>query len=247
MAVDIKSMIKRGLELSTSVRQLVNNTPSLSSRCILCLAPAHPESLCQACEADLPKIRNACATCGLPLPFPALACGRCQKQPPAFDRVQTAFFYTFPVKPMIGRFKYQGELAMARPLIGMLAQKLYEEVAPWPDVILPCPIHSHRYRARGFNQAAVIAGTLGKRLQIPVDYRLCARTHATPPQTGLDRAARLQNLKNGFALTAPAPSRVAIVDDVITTGATTEQLARTLKAGGSQDISVWALARTPLL
>lgn len=247
MAVHKTDMIKRAPRLSTYLRRLVNSVNHPSSRCALCLAPARPERLCPDCEGDLPVLFCACAICAAPLPFGDQACGRCQKQRPAFDRAQAAFIYDYPVKPMIGRFKYQGERVMAWPLIQHLIDRLEDRDFPRPDVIVPCPIHSRRYRSRGFNQAAVIAWKLGEGLGIPVDYRLCSRPRAMPSQTGLDRAARLKNLKDAFLIHGKPPPRVAIVDDVITTGATAEQLAKAFKAAGAKDVSVWALARTPLL
>lgn len=239
-------MIKPGRRLSTYLRRLVNNNRHGADRCILCLAPAAPERLCQGCDADLPRLRTACGTCGLPLAFPAPRCGRCQQRLPAFDQVQTALVYRYPVQTMIGRFKYQGEKAMAWPLIDMLVEKLHGTGGPWPDVLLPCPIHPRRYRSRGFNQAAVIAERLGAELGIAVNYQLCQRPQAMPPQTGLSRAERLKNLQKAFVIRGIPPPRVAIVDDVITTGATAEQLALVLKAAGAEQVLVWALARTPL-
>jgi ComF family protein len=239
-------MIKPGLRLSTYLRRSVNYSQNPGSRCVLCLAPALSGRLCPGCERDLPALAAGCATCGLPLPLPTPACGGCQKQPPAFDRVQAALPYTFPVSAMISRFKYQGELAMVRPLVVLLEERLRQDGARRPELLLPCPIHPRRYRVRGFNQAAVIAARLGRALDIPVDYRLCVRPKAVAPQTGLDRAARLRNLKEAFVLKGRPPARVAIVDDVVTTTATAQQLAKTLKAGGAEDVSVWALARTPL-
>lgn len=135
---------------------------------------------------------------------------------------------------------------MVHPLVTLLAEHLRHDAGALPDLILPCPLHPRRYRSRGFNQAAVVAAELGRSLNIPVDYALCARTKAMPPQTGLDRATRLKNLKDAFVLNARPPRHVAIVDDVVTTGATTDHLARTLKAAGAEFVSVWALARTPL-
>lgn len=246
MAVQGKDMIKLAVRLSTCLRRLVNSARPSAGLCPLCLAPARPDKLCSPCESDLPALGSACAFCGVPLPVSGVACGACQKQRPAFDRVQAAFVYRFPVNPMISRFKYQGELVLAWPLIELLAQKLRHDDHPRPDILLPCPIHPRRYRKRGFNQAAVIASRLGAELGIPVDYQLCARPGETPPQAGLGRAARLQNLEGAFMVNGPVPPRVAIVDDVVTTGATAQQLAKVLKAAGAQDVSVWALARTPM-
>lgn len=238
-------MIKPGLKLSTYLRRLVNNSPKPDSGCILCLAAAREGRLCQECEQGLPLLGAVCETCALPLPAPAPACGRCQKERPAFDRVQALFPYGFPISAMIGRFKYQGELAMVRPLVTLLGEHLRLDRNPQPDLLLPCPMHPRRYRSRGFNQSAVIAASLGRTLDIPVDYRLCVRAKAMSPQTGLDRTERLRNLKGVFELKGSPPAHVAIVDDIVTTGATAQQLALTLKGGGAQRVSVWALARTP--
>ena len=238
-------MIKPGLTLSTYLRNLVNKPSKPHSSCILCLAPALSGRLCRDCEQDLPLLSSACRTCASPLPVPAPTCGRCQISRPAFDNIQALALYSFPVSAMIGRFKYQGELAMVRPLIALLGERLQQTIMPRPDVLVPCPMHPKRYRKRGFNQASVIAATLGRTLGIPVDYRLCRRPRPLSPQMGLDRKTRLRNLEDAFFLASNPPAHVAIVDDVVTTAATAEQLAKVLKAGGARQVSVWALARTP--
>lgn len=238
-------MIRPARWVSTYLENLVY-TGRHSSQCPLCLAPAQAGRLCLACLRALPRMGFTCRTCALPLPFDAKACGRCQQNMPAFDRVVTACPYTFPVDTMIGRFKFQGQQAMARPLIALLGNDLKQCSDPKPDILLPCPMHPARYRARGFNQAAIIAYELGRALQIPVDYQLCRRSAATRPQIRLDRKARLQNLAGVFVVNGRPPPHVAIVDDVVTTGATAQQLAKTLKAEGARTVSVWALARTPL-
>lgn len=238
-------MIRSARWVSTYLQKQVYTKQPLG-RCPLCLAPAHRGHLCLPCTSGLPRHDACCTTCAAPLPVMAPACGRCLQLPPAFDTTVAALPYAFPIDAMIGRFKFQGEQAMARPLIALLAQRLQLMGQPEPDLLVPCPIHPSRYRARGFNQAAIIAAELGRVLRIRVDYRLCKRTIATPAQTGLDRAARLKNLHRAFAVTRAAPPHVALIDDVMTTGATAQQLATLLKARGAERVSVWTLARTPL-
>lgn len=243
-------MIKRGPALSTRLKNLVNNALSGSAvghTCILCLdrdkSGTSNGGFCIGCRSDLPVQGPCCVVCALPLPVPG-RCGRCQQQPPAFDRVRVAFAYEFPLNAMVTRFKYSGDKTMAYPLIAALAEHLREGDSR-PDLIIPCPIHPQRLRKRGFNQAAIIASALGVALDVAVDYRLCRRRQATPPQTGLNREARLRNLRHAFVLKRTPPERVAVVDDVVTTGATAHQIARVLKAGGAKEVEIWALARTP--
>jgi ComF family protein len=112
--------------------------------------------------------------------------------------------------------------------------------------LVPVPLHPGRLAERGYNQALEIARVLGGGLDLPLDSRCCHRVAATPPQAGLDEVARRRNIRGAFAVHSPLPwSRVAIVDDVVTTGSTVSELARVLRRAGVREIEVWAAARTP--
>jgi ComF family protein len=115
-----------------------------------------------------------------------------------------------------------------------------------PDLILPVPLHATRLRERGYNQAAEIARTVGRELSIPVDLRSCARVLATTPQSGLEQKARRRNVRGAFRVVrSPGADRIAILDDVVTTGSTVSELSKALLKAGAERVDVWAAARTP--
>jgi ComF family protein len=150
---------------------------------------------------------------------------------------------------MIQRYKYNGQRAFARPLINDFADHLLRALdnAPEqrPDLLVASPMHPTRLRKRGFNQAADIAEQISKRSGIPWTTSLVTRNRRTRPQRGLNREERLANLRGIYRVTGTPPSRVAIVDDVVTTGATARSLTEALLETGAVDVQIWALARTP--
>jgi ComF family protein len=243
-------MIKGLTLLSTRIKQKVNSA-LLTERCVSCLAPTTDHGLCAACRSDLPANTPACPRCALPLPDSAtgLCCGDCLRDPPPFARARIPWRYEFPVDRMIGRYKYQGQRKYGRPLMAGLARHLEEALAREPDcrpeALIAAPMHPARRRQRGFNQAQDLAEYLGRTLDLPVLRGRVHRTRRTPTQRGLDRAGRLANLNDSLSLTGEPPASVAIVDDVVTTGATARALASLLKSAGTQRVELWALARTP--
>ncbi|SDG54076.1 comF family protein [Pseudomonas benzenivorans] len=220
--------------------------------CSLCDEPADTaQRLCSSCEAELPWLRGHCRVCALPLPDSGLVCGGCLQRPPSFDRVLAPWRYAFPIDSLITRFKHQAKWPLGRLLGELLSQHLghaFDDGLARPDLLLPVPLADRRQRQRGFNQAALLALWLGEQLQLPAQARWLQRIGDTPAQQQLDAAARKRNLRRAFALSAE--SRVtglhlALVDDVLTTGATAESLARLLKKAGAARVDVYCLARTP--
>lgn len=234
--------------LSTLIKRKVNSAKQ-GGLCVTCLAPQAISGLCDGCRNDLPAIRWACRTCALPLafPHPGLQCGECQVSPPPISRTLIPWRYQFPVDGMIGRYKYHGHRKFVRPLLAGMGEYLEQQLEPeqLPDVIIPTPMHWARKWQRGFNQAQDIAEYMGLRLDIPVGHGMVRRKRRVRAQRGLNRASRLTNLAGVFEVRGPVPERVAIVDDVVTTGATVRILARALQEAGARDVQVWALARTP--
>lgn len=208
-------------------------------------------SLCGHCEADLPWLREQCTTCALPLPTFDLICGQCLRHPPSFDHVAVPWRFAFPVDSLISRFKHQARWPLGRLLAEQLARHLdhgFDEGLPRPDALLPVPLARKRLRQRGFNQAQMLADWLSPALAIPVEKKLLLRIQDTPSQQQLDAASRRRNLRQAFALSSKhdvSGRHVAIVDDVLTTGATAEALARLLKRAGAARVDVYCLARTP--
>jgi len=197
------------------------------------------------CVAELPRITAACPRCGLPLPTAAL-CGECLRRPPPFSRCLSPFLYQAPVSQLITRFKYEGQFSHGRALSRQLLNYLRAIAPPAVDVLLPVPLHWRRRWSRGFNQSEIIADELGRALKLPVQTRWLSRRYSTPPQQGLDAAQRSRNQRAAFDVLGPlAGLHVALVDDVVTTGATSAELSRALLGAGAVSVQVWCLARTP--
>lgn len=218
--------------------------------CVLCGAPgAGGRDLCAGCAAELPYNRRACARCALPLATPTSAdtlCGSCQRRPPPFGRALAALRYETPIPTLIGGLKFRGRLNHARLLGQLLAAAVPGRPSRMPQVLIPVPLHPERLARRGFNQSLEIARVVAHTLDLPVDTRCCRRVLHTPPQTGLDEPARRRNMRGAFAARTPWPwRRVAILDDVVTTGSTVSELALVLRRAGAESIEVWAVARTP--
>ncbi|MCQ4325384.1 amidophosphoribosyltransferase [Stutzerimonas stutzeri] len=230
---------------------MVNNWSIIEQHCLLCDEPCEGHPLCGACEAELPWLDGQCSICALPLPTRDLVCGECLKRPPSYDHVEVPWRFAFPVDALITRFKHQARWPFGRLLGERLAHHLEHAFAdglPRPDALLPVPLARRRLRQRGFNQARMLADWLGRGLAIPVEAATLQRLVDTPPQQQLDAATRRRNLRQAFALSATArveDRHLALVDDVLTTGATAEALARLLKRAGAARVDVYCLARTP--
>ncbi len=221
----------------------------LPPRCLLCgAAGAGGRDLCAGCAADIAFNTPCCPRCALPLEAPAPLCGECLKREPPFASAWAPFRYGHPLDLLEARFKFRADLAAGRVLAGLLADRACADVPSLPELVVPVPLHPARLRERGYNQALELARPLARALAIPLRHDLLVRTRATPPQTGFDAQTRRRNLRGAFAV-APGsvlPAHVALVDDVMTTGATLHECARVLRRAGVARVDAWALARAPL-
>lgn len=213
----------------------------LQQSCLLCGAPSGAAMICAACETDLPWLpRDRCTVCALPLASGAV-CGQCLQRPPRFDRVVAVFAYRFPVDALIHAFKYGRRLALARALGETLAQTVASDV----DAIVPMPLAPQRLAERGFNQALEIARVIARRAGIPLAVHACRKVVETPPQAALPWKERAKNVRRAFVCDADlSGQRIAVVDDVLTTGATLNELARVLRKAGAAEVVGWVVART---
>jgi ComF family protein len=205
--------------------------------CFLCRGAASG-TLCAECDADLPRLApSTCPRCALDSPSGAV-CGRCLAQPPSYDATVAALGYAFPADTLVHALKFRGELALA----GLLSSCLRERVSlQGIDCIVPVPLSSERLRERGYNQALEIARHLGGKLEPDA----VARSRDAPPQAGLDREARRRNVRGAFRCQRSfAGERIALVDDVMTTGATLDALAAALKDAGAASVTNWVVCRT---
>lgn len=221
--------------------------------CLLCGAQADDGRLplCSGCDADLPWLAGRCSICAVPLPAHGLTCGQCLRRAPAYERVEAPLRYGFPVDVLVTRFKHQANAPLGRLLAQLLARHLmhaFDDGLPRPDRLVPVPLSAARQRQRGFNQAALLSAWLGEPTGLTVDGRLVRRIQDTPAQQGLDAATRKRNLRHAFALSEPSAAsglHLALVDDVLTTGATAQALARLLRQAGAERVDVYCLTRTP--
>jgi ComF family protein len=213
----------------------------LPQSCMLCGADGAGGPFCEACQPDLPWLpRSRCRVCALPLTS-GTVCGACLARPPRFDAVEAAFAYRFPVDALILAYKYGGRLALARGLGEALACAATRDV----DAIVPMPLAPARLAGRGFNQALEIARVVATQKGIPLLRDACRKVADTPPQAALPWHARARNVRRAFVCDADLESlRVAAVDDVLTTGATLNELARVLRRAGAVEVVGWVVART---
>jgi len=214
---------------------------ALPWNCLLCGGDATDARVCARCDATLQRLPAAhCARCALPLTS-GTVCGACLADPPEYDSVSAPYAYAFPVDALIHAYKYRGTLSIA-PL---LAAKLGDVAAPPVDALIPMPLAAGRLRERGFNQAQELARLAGRRLGVRVFAHACRKVAETAPQAALPWKERARNVRGVFVCDADLTGlRVAVVDDVITTGATLNELARNLKRAGAVQVSGWAVART---
>jgi ComF family protein len=172
-------------------------------------------------------------------------CGVCQKRPPPFHRTLAPFHYAAPLDHLVHQFKFRHRMDHARLLGSLMAHYVADHMEHAPDVIVPVPLHVSRLKERGYNQALELARPLSRRLGIPLDYGVCRRERATQTQADLDAAGRRSNIRGAFAVAGPIDrTRVAVVDDVITTGSTVGELTKTLLRAGAARVEVWACAKT---
>lgn len=211
--------------------------------CLLCLASHDGAGICDHCERSLASLSPACPRCGLGLPVEG-TCGECLAHPPSFDRFVSPFAYRFPLDRLVRRFKYTADFAIGRYLGDALAAAA--AASPRPQLLIAAPSSRGRIRERGFNPALVLARRVASRLRLPLHAGAIAKVRETPAQSGLDRTARLANVRSAFEARRRFDGLdVAVVDDVVTTGATMGALAACVRAAGARSVAAWSVARTP--
>ena len=214
-------------------------------RCLLC--DRFDESgICAVCRSGLDRINSPCPRCGVSYSGPG-QCGSCQVKNPQYEYTVAPFRYSPPLSRFVYQLKYRRKIMYARPLAKLLVDEIAQTPHPRPQLLVPVPLHWSRLLWRGFNQSVEIARLLSADLQIPVDRTLARRIRRTSAQAALPIKQRHRNVKDCFDLRRPLHVKsIALVDDVITSGETVNQLAATLKQHGAALIQVWAPLRTEL-
>jgi ComF family protein len=232
--------------LSNFSRAFLNNClgfghAALPQHCALCSGEATELALCKDCYAQLPWLPDRhCPQCALPT-LNGNLCGACLSHPPRFDSITAAFSYAWPVAPLLQQYKYAGNLALAQTFARALNAKITREV----DFIIPMPLAPVRLAERGFNQALEIARIVSRDRKIPLATTACRRVKESTPQAMLPWKERARNVRGAFVCDMDLRgARVAIVDDVMTTGATLNELARSVRKAGAAEVHGWVIART---
>lgn len=230
------------------VRLLRGARLALPQHCELCAAHCGEPLVCDACNADLPRLAAACPVCALPSAGSS-ACGACIAAPPPWSSATAAFIYAFPVDRLLQQLKYGGRLALADWAGTALAQAVRASFASRPEILRPervvaLPLADARQRERGYNQAREIAARVAREVCLPLAAPL-VRVGETAPQATLPWKARARNMRDAFVVEAEVRgARIALVDDVMTTGATLAEAARTLVRAGAAQVECWVVART---
>lgn len=240
------------------IAQLTNSL--LPGSCNFCQSPLPLSSsaLCDLCIADLPHITTHCRRCSVPLASAEL-CGNCQKKPPAFRRCISSFDYQAPVDSIILRLKTDPYVAEINQLSSLLARRIavtyHEAQLPCPRTLIPLPLHWLKMTRRSFNQSYIIAKLVANHLRrqhrIDVELRtdICKRIAHGQAQHQLSAKQRRAGIRNAFAAATPTKLdlqglAIAVIDDVVTTGATANSVATALLKAGAAHVDIWSLART---
>lgn len=236
------------LNIRLKFNQLLSRSP-IKQRCLLCAShDSEDVGLCNACLNSLPWHNTPqCPQCGLSTQIVHATCSRCLSSPPDFDATHALFSYNFPIDRMLQHYKYKNSLHLADTFASLLHRKRFSKYSTQNhiDLIIPMPMHPARLKERGFNQALEIAKLLSKDMQIKLDYTSCQRSKYTPPQASLPLKERVKNIHGVFHCQQNLQGlKIAIVDDVMTTGASLNEVSKTLKQAGSDHVECWAIART---
>lgn len=226
------------LNIRTGIKRFLPAQP-----CVLCGSMSRNGLWCAACDAALPYFEAPhCPVCALPAPAGEV-CGHCLAQPPLFTRTTAAFGYAFPLDKLIQAMKYGEQLALAYAFARKLAQCI--DKSALPDYVIPMPLHPAKLRKRGFNQSLLIAAAIARELNLKLLANGCRRVRDTPPQSALPWKERNKNVRNAFRCDVDLTGkRIAMVDDVMTSGASLNAFAAALRECDAGEISAWVVART---
>ncbi len=213
--------------------------------CVLCQGYSNENmDLCRACAEDLKPNAGACPRCAIQTPARGGDCPACELDPPPYDQAVVPYLYVPPLTRVIHGLKHGNGLIEARVLASLMSETLRRDDPP--DVIVPVPLTYRRRMIRGYNQAALLAAQIARTVGAPVDYRGLKRIRHTAPQQSLDAAARRRNQSGAYRACRDFTGKdIAVVDDVMTTGATAAEVAATLIDSGARTVRIWAAARTP--
>lgn len=226
------------LNIGTKFGQLLPGQP-----CVLCGRMSRDGLWCAACDASLPYMNMPrCPACARPTPN-SETCGHCLRHPPSFARTTAAFAYAFPFDKLVQAMKYGEQLALAHAFAHKLAQRI--DRGNLPDCVIPMPLHPAKLRERGYNQSQLLAAPICRRFGLDLLPHACERVRDTAPQSSLPWKERKKNMRNAFSCEMDLSGRrIALVDDVLTTGASLSALAEAVRRCGAAEVETWVVART---
>ena len=234
-------------QLTSSTIDIINQCLDflIPRRCLSCNSSncSNAIQICAPCLTALPYLTNCCHQCGQQLTAQRDYCGACISKPPHFDQVFAPFEYSSSVRDLIIKFKYGETPTLAKPLAHLFHQQFFEQGIETPDLLISVPMHHSRLRQRGYNQSIELCRHLSRVMGIPTSHKIIAKCKLTPAQANLNLKRRKQNMRGSFSAGNPMQfNHIAIVDDVITTGATANEIAKVLKQMGVDYVQVWTLA-----
>lgn len=216
-------------------------------KCLICKArnPNQHHPCCDECYLSLPFQYSYCQQCGQALGRTEDVCGKCLSSPPQYDSCFCPFEYKSPISEQICAFKYSEQPELAKSIAQLMCRELNDQAIEAPQALIPVPLHIKRLRHRGFNQAKLLAKQIGKQLEIPVLADAVVKTKATRAQVKQSLIQRKKNVTGSFQLKHKLRfNSIAIIDDVVTTGATANEIAKILKKNGVDCVSIWGVAHT---
>jgi ComF family protein len=237
------------LHLLKIIQQLLK-TVTIARSCLICTSASN-NAICQHCYNVFPAIDNCCVICNVPLVGQAKICGKCNTKKPIFNKCIAYYSYSYPIKQIIYLIKYNSRYEIIKYVIDGLILKLTDYYnSNWPQAIIPVPMFATSLLARGFDQAHILAKEILKKLQQPsiiLEDSLVFRSKKTEPQHKLTIEQRKKNIRNAFSINKKTTYKhVAIIDDVVTSGATIIEITKLLKQAGVKKVDIWCLARAPL-
>ncbi len=232
-----------GRRIQARFQRLVSNllNPALCLGCEHELD--HGQYFCATCINQLNLLNNPCTLCGLENQTSGSHCAACLYDPPRWQNLVAPLIYQGLARDLLIQLKFSQSLHLANSLVSSVIHQ-FRASNTLPEVLLPVPLHRKRLLDRGFNQAFEIARALSHLLDIPVDTRALRRVRYTDSQSGLSANQRQKNILKAFAYeSSKSYSHVAVVDDIVTTGSTANEITKTLHRAGVQHVSIWGLAR----
>lgn len=221
--------------------KIINVLSPKNIKCIVCDAELNHDTkhcMCDKCLDKLPFVNKVCTRCGIEIYSKSNLCLECKSSQRHFKRALSCFNYAPPITDLIFRFKYGDEVYLGEYMAFFMTNKIIEAGIDF-DIIIPVPLSEQRYKLRTFNQAEILAHHIADNLHKQLNTKCLLRIKDTQTQTHLSHSQRQENLKDAFRVEDKSivkGKKILIVDDIFTTGATCDEIAKVLTKSGSNDV-----------